>query len=735
MFLPLLLVATFAGSPGPLNIVDDRKRPIASAVVTFVDRDGNTDVERSSPSGDVRIRDGFLPIRIHIDAAGFQSVDLPFPGLLGPIRLDHALSTIAAVSVATGSARNLHTLPLAASVLDEKAIAASTASTTDSLLRSLPGFDLDRSNSEFTNYGQLRVSLNGAGEDRGLLLVDGIPAQDAFGGQVDWNAYPVGDVTRAEILRGPGSALYGSGAIGGVVALDTRGPAPFGAKQGTDGSVSGELGGNDRAGASAFVRSTLSPALAASLWSSRTQFSYNDLAPGYRSPIDVAAFSQNSADAFTARLGSPSSNVEFSNLLSHDAQTEGRPNYTFARALEQYALRYFHSSSFADTTISAYERDSYVTNVADQYPAKPGVLRYIQNVPSWENGIEAIVRATPANWELQARGELRAVHGISNQVGAGSALQSEGSGSQQLGGLALQASLHEHRFEGLVGARYDQTTFSNGTSVSVNSTTHLPITTLAPGRTDAAISPRAGLRYDLSPALALRLSAGDGIRSPYLNELVRGYVIGSTTYLPNINLIPERSKSFTFGLDDVDSRNHASLDFTHTDVANAIAFETTSPTTQMRSNIDQTQTDGITGTFQHKINECVNLDASATEQAARVASGPAAIIGKRLAYIPNSNASLGIDDSAGALRFGVDANYFGQTYADDLNTEPLGAALTFDAHAGTSFGDGSSLKLSWQNLTRQVYLSSIDRIAPPATLQLTFTQTFGRTRPKSVCSG
>ena len=60
------------------------------------------------------------------------------------------------------------------------------------------------SNSAFTNYGQLRASFSGAGNDRGLVLVDGIPAQDGFGGQIDWQAYPPNDIQFAELLRGAG---------------------------------------------------------------------------------------------------------------------------------------------------------------------------------------------------------------------------------------------------------------------------------------------------------------------------------------------------------------------------------------------------------------------------------------------------------------------------------------------------------------------------------------------------
>ena len=54
------------------------------------------------------------------------------------------------------------------------------------------------------------------------LLVDGVPAGDAESGNVDWRRYRTSDIERLEVLHGPGSALYGDAALGGVIQLFTR---------------------------------------------------------------------------------------------------------------------------------------------------------------------------------------------------------------------------------------------------------------------------------------------------------------------------------------------------------------------------------------------------------------------------------------------------------------------------------------------------------------------------------
>jgi iron complex outermembrane receptor protein len=57
---------------------------------------------------------------------------------------------------------------------------------------------------------------------RVLLLVDGVPANQGDRGGIDWDLVPLAAVERVEIVKGAGSSLYGSAALGGVVNVITR---------------------------------------------------------------------------------------------------------------------------------------------------------------------------------------------------------------------------------------------------------------------------------------------------------------------------------------------------------------------------------------------------------------------------------------------------------------------------------------------------------------------------------
>jgi len=89
------------------------------------------------------------------------------------------------------------------------------------VLRGVPGLDVVRSG----GLGQqASVFLRGANSGHTLVLVDGIEVNDPSnpGRSFDFATLPVENIERIEIVRGPGSTLYGSDAMGGVIHIITR---------------------------------------------------------------------------------------------------------------------------------------------------------------------------------------------------------------------------------------------------------------------------------------------------------------------------------------------------------------------------------------------------------------------------------------------------------------------------------------------------------------------------------
>jgi vitamin B12 transporter len=89
------------------------------------------------------------------------------------------------------------------------------------ILSDIPGLSVTRSGA-FGGVAQVR--MRGATPGKTLVLVDGAPVNDAaeVNGAFDFSGFELGDIDRIEVLSGPQSSLWGSDAIGGVIAFTTR---------------------------------------------------------------------------------------------------------------------------------------------------------------------------------------------------------------------------------------------------------------------------------------------------------------------------------------------------------------------------------------------------------------------------------------------------------------------------------------------------------------------------------
>lgn len=124
-------------------------------------------------------------------------------------------------------------------IIDRDDIDAVLATSISDVLRFTPGIDAEGAG---TRFGAEGVNVRGIGGNRVAILVDGVPLSDQFDIGSFSNAtrdlLNTGLIDRIEILHGPASALFGSAAIGGVVAARTPDPSRLAGAAGTGGSVS-----------------------------------------------------------------------------------------------------------------------------------------------------------------------------------------------------------------------------------------------------------------------------------------------------------------------------------------------------------------------------------------------------------------------------------------------------------------------------------------------------------------
>jgi iron complex outermembrane receptor protein len=132
--------------------------------------------------------------------------------------------------VATRGERNLLDVPAHVTVLDRAAIERSGAASLPELLRGEAGIGVSNTTTNAEGYTvEARGFLNGSGSGcRTLVLVDGRRVNEPDTGCVDWTFLGLDQIERVEVIRGPGSAAYGDNALGGVIAIFTRGASAEG---------------------------------------------------------------------------------------------------------------------------------------------------------------------------------------------------------------------------------------------------------------------------------------------------------------------------------------------------------------------------------------------------------------------------------------------------------------------------------------------------------------------------
>jgi len=127
------------------------------------------------------------------------------------------------VSIATGSSQPLRRAPAVATVITADDIQRMGATDLTEVMETVPGVHVSHNNQ---GYGPLFVfrGLYSQFNPQTLVLLNGMPLTTMFLGNRGntWAGYPLENVSRIEVIRGPGSALYGADAYAGVINIFTK---------------------------------------------------------------------------------------------------------------------------------------------------------------------------------------------------------------------------------------------------------------------------------------------------------------------------------------------------------------------------------------------------------------------------------------------------------------------------------------------------------------------------------
>jgi outer membrane cobalamin receptor len=117
------------------------------------------------------------------------------------------------VTIATGTRQATARAPAITTVITAADIAAMGAIDLDDVLETVPGVHVSRFTQGFSPAYVIR-GVNLGSNPQVLMLINGVPITKLYAGNRGniWGGYPVENIARVEIIRGPGSALYGADA-------------------------------------------------------------------------------------------------------------------------------------------------------------------------------------------------------------------------------------------------------------------------------------------------------------------------------------------------------------------------------------------------------------------------------------------------------------------------------------------------------------------------------------------
>lgn len=156
-----------------------------------------------------------------------------------------AYGDTATVSVATGSAQSLRRAPAVASVFTAEDIRAMGARDLREVLNRVPGFHVSVSPFIYEPRYQVR-GVHSTYNSQTLVMIDGVRRQSIYFGSAEtiWSNFPLANIARVEVIRGPGSALYGADAFAAVISITTTNAADMmGVRMGADVGSQGEIKG------------------------------------------------------------------------------------------------------------------------------------------------------------------------------------------------------------------------------------------------------------------------------------------------------------------------------------------------------------------------------------------------------------------------------------------------------------------------------------------------------------
>ncbi|MEP6983047.1 MAG: TonB-dependent receptor [Sphingomicrobium sp.] len=598
----------------------------------------------------------------------------------------------------------------------------------DQLLKDVPGAQLfrrsDARSGHPTSQGVTLRALGGNASSRALLVLDGVPQADPFGGWVNWPAYDPASLAGIRVVRGGGSVGNGPGALAGTIEMTSR----------TDAGVGGEVDGGSRNSLEA--RARLGIGMAGGVLAVSGRISRGDgfvpITETTRGPADKRA----PYDEWSGRghwVAPVGRDIEVQANLSglHDWRSRGT-NFSSDRTNGADAsLRMVGSGQWQWSALGYWQWRDLKSSTASVGAGRATATRVLLQdaVPSHGLGGSLEVRPPMAEGiELRLGADARRTSGetreLFNYVAGDPTRRRFAGGETWTGGAFAEASVETGGVVLSGGARIDRWEVSGG---------HLFERLIATGavlrderdpkRGGWLPTARGGVLAPIGSGLSVRAAAYLGWRMPALNELFRPFRAGTDATAANPALKPERLAGAEAGLEYGRGAWRLSMTGFVNRLKDAIAnvtlgqgpgtfpqvgFVGAGGTFRQRENVDAVKVRGIEAAAEWNRGPwAVRGGASFTRARMETSGAAAAIDGLRPAQTPRFAATLSASWERGGKGAEVVLRRVGGQFEDDLNTRALEGATTLDASASWPLARRLQLVARVENATDALVMAGI----------------------------
>jgi iron complex outermembrane receptor protein len=402
-----------------------------------------------------------------------------------------------------------------------------------------------------------------------LVLIDGLPANDAFYGTVQWNLVPMSSIDSVEFIRGGVSSLWGNYGMGGVINIKTK--TPVNSQQEVSASYGAFGTGNVAASKDLIASENLQLRFSADYFNT----------DGYQNIATISPASPANIKNGQGPASSHNSNVRMQGYFKATQDTNGffrvgyhtmsdlSSGYAFATNLTQETdvaggttTRLDEKSKvdvnfFYENTSFNKMNGSTTTSSSNNIPANTPYVNATYKDPYSTVGASA-------QYTQEATGFIdQYVVGVDARNIAGSNLTNNlnnngtsaavnyAQGQQTFYGLMgqLKSKAESFPLETTLAVRVDQWNSQTPTNYNAGSNGANPSYQNVPNQSKTQLSPTLGLLYKMNKDWDLRSAAYQAFHAPGMNNTLRSYGSSSGYSFANPNLTPETMTGYEVGTD------------------------------------------------------------------------------------------------------------------------------------------------------------------------------------------